>query len=126
MLKLACFGVFVSWKSRQLEIPPDQYTKTISTFETPSLTAHTYILLAVHTSMEELCQCFVLTDDKICCDMAKDNGDVSCVKLSIDGSKGLDKRCRLEFWRCCTALYGKKGNNKLPVKENRQKRNLGS
>ena len=52
-----------------------------------------------------------LTEDKICCDMAKDNGNVSCGKLSVDSNKGLSSRCRMSFWKCCMALYGAKGNN---------------
>ncbi|CAH3019175.1 unnamed protein product [Porites evermanni] len=47
-------------------------------------------------------------EDTICCDMAKDNGNVSCGKLSVDSNKGLSTRCRMSFWNCCMALYGAK------------------
>ncbi|KAL9988934.1 hypothetical protein ACROYT_G003430 [Oculina patagonica] len=42
-----------------------------------------------------------LTDYKICCEMGKENENVTCAKLTLDGIKGLDKNCRQAFWECC-------------------------
>ena len=56
------------------------------------------------------CCAIFLTDDKLCCDMAKDIGNVTCGKLSIDSNKQLSKRCRVIFWKCCRRLHGIKGN----------------
>ena len=49
------------------------------------------------------------TEDKICCDMGKQSGNVTCGKLSIDSNRQLSRRCRLKFWQCCKALHGMKG-----------------
>jgi len=43
---------------------------------------------------------------KICCNMGKNNGNVTCGKLSIDSNRQLSKRCRMAFWKCCKDLYG--------------------
>ncbi|XP_078359507.1 A.superbus venom factor 2-like [Oculina patagonica] len=40
-------------------------------------------------------------DYKICCEMGKENENVTCAKLTLDGIKGLDKNCRQAFWECC-------------------------
>ena len=50
------------------------------------------------------------TEYKICCNMGKDNGNVTCGKLSIDSNRQLSKRCRMAFWKCCKDLYGIQGN----------------
>ncbi|KAJ7334578.1 hypothetical protein OS493_014902 [Desmophyllum pertusum] len=43
----------------------------------------------------------------VCCELGRKNdGNVSCAILAIDGNKGLDKECRKAFWTCCTAKYG--------------------
>ena len=52
-----------------------------------------------------------LTEEKICCDMAKDTENVTCVRLAFDSNKDLSYRCKNAFWKCCIKLHGEEGNS---------------
>lgn len=41
--------------------------------------------------------------------MGKENGNVICEKFDMDSNKGLDKKCREVFWKCCMEKYGING-----------------
>lgn len=51
------------------------------------------------------------TEEKICCDMARDTENVTCVRLAFDSNKDLSYRCRNAFWKCCIKLHGEEGNS---------------